>query len=785
MTSLLSRLLLLVLGALVPAFVLEGVAAARPRGGAWLLVLGAAVAVAVALLGAEALIRRPVARLLAVADRLRRGDFTARVGATSDGSEFARLGTALDAVAAAQENRAEAVRDALATAEAARVALAESEARLRLALGAADVTVFEIDFARNHVWLDHRAAEITRGMLPANTWLAQDAQCVRHWLDCIHPDDGATRRAALRAVMEGRAETLAITYRFCDAEGTWRWLAERGAVVAHAPQTSTPLRLVGVVRDVTEQYDRAAALECKVAERTAALRESERRFRGIFDSAYQLTGLLTCDGILLEANRAALEFLGLTAAESVGRPLWQIGKWAANPQVVAEIQERVAAAAAGSFIHYEVSVPDRTGKPTIFDFSLKPIFGEDGGVTMLVAEARNITERAALRAQLAQAQKMEAVGQLTGGVAHDFNNLLQALGGNLDLIHRLAETRNDERLLRLVGNAQRAAARGARLTQQLLAFSRRQNLRPERIWVSRLVAEMSELLHRAAGETVSVRTQAAPDLWPCHLDPAQFESALLNLAINARDAMPDGGTLSIEAGNVALDATAAGGLDVPPGDYVRLDVTDTGTGIAPEHLPRLFEPFFTTKEVGKGTGLGLAMVHGFARQSGGAVTVASEPGRGTTVTLFLPRVADEVTRPVVPEPAAAVPPAPRRGEGDHLGILVVEDDPEVREAVQFALADAGHRVLTATEGDEAMAILANGEKLDLLLCDVALPGAMSGLDIAMAARRQRPKLRILLASGYGADAPGGSEAFEVMAKPFSQAELLRRIAETPAPASAG
>ncbi|HET9019959.1 MAG TPA: ATP-binding protein, partial [Acetobacteraceae bacterium] len=310
------------------------------------------------------------------------------------------------------------------------------------------------------------------------------------------------------------------------------------------------------------------------------------------------------------------------------------------------------------------------------------------------------------------------------------------------------------------------------------------------VWVSRLVAEMAELLHRAAGETVKVEMRAALDLWPCQLDPAQFESAVLNLAINARDAMPEGGTLTVAAGNATLPAAEAARLDVRAGDFVRVDVTDTGTGIAPEHLAHLFEPFFTTKEVGKGTGLGLAMVHGFARQSGGAATVASAPGRGTTFSLFLPRAEAEAraapdvpspasSRPVVPASAEAVS-APARG----LGILVVEDDPEVREAVEFALGDAGHRVVTAADAAGALAVLAKDVPLDLLLCDVALPGGVSGLEVADAARRLRPAMRILLASGYG-DSLAEAIGYEMLAKPFSQADLLRRVADRQAQAAAG
>ncbi len=780
MRNLFSRLMLLVVAALVIDVGLDSLGKGRGEDSVWLMGLGAASAVAFTLAGMEALVRRPVSRLLRVAERLRRGDFTARAKPAAEAVEFARLGDALNALAAAQQQRETALRDALGSADLTRAALVESEARLHLALTAADVSVYEIDVSHDRVWLDHRAAVLSRGLLPAGVWLARGDARWHRWLAGIHPADRAARAAALRALLAGTAQSLVSTYRFRDPAGGWRWVSQRGAVVSHA-SGGAPLRIVGVMHDVTEQFDRAAALEREVADRTVALRDSERRFRGIFDSVFQITGLLDRDGAVLELNRSALDFLGGTDADYIGRPFWDIGQWRNKKRAVAKLKERLAAAAAGDFVRHETHMFDRAGRLATFDFSLKPVRDETGAVTLLVAEARDITERAGLQAKLVQAQKMEAVGQLTGGVAHDFNNLLQALSGNLDLIQRAAETGGDARLLRLVANAQRATARGARLTQQLLAFSRRQNLRPEPVLAGDLFQEMSELLRRAAGETVTVRTLAVPDLWHCEVDAAQFESALLNLAINARDAMPDGGELTVSADNAVLNEARATALEVPPGEYVHVTVTDSGTGIAPEHLPRLFEPFFTTKEVGKGTGLGLPMVHGFVRQSGGAVSIASMPGEGTTVSLFLPRavapVRAESARPVLTMPL----PAPR---GGGINILLVEDDPEVREAMRCSLGDAGHRVLTAADGSEAVAILRDGEDLDLLLCDLMLPGDLGGLDVADTARRCRPGLRILIASGYGADAPDGFGDYEMIAKPVSHAELLHRVAAQPAAAAA-
>ncbi len=672
-----------------------------------------------------------------------------------------------------------ALREAVASAESARRALAEAEARLRLSLAAVDVSVYEIDLAGDRVWFDHRATTLSRGLLPSDTWLSRSDPRWCEWLERIHPDDREQRQTQLRAILDGTAESFAFTYRFRDPDNVWRWLVHRGAVVAHVPGTGGPLRIVAVARDATEQYDRAAALERKVAERTVALEERERRYRGIFESAFQLTALLSRDGVVLELNRAALQFHGLTECEAIGRPAWEFGPWARSPRAVAAFKARLARAAAGEFVRYETCQPDASGRRLNFDFSLKPIFDEAGKVTLLVAEARDITDRAGLQAQLVQAQKMEVVGQLTGGVAHDFNNLLQALVGNLDLIRRLGESTGDERLQHLTANAQRAAARGTRLTRQLLAFSRRQQLRSERVDVCRLTGGMIELLRRAAGETVDLDLSVASDVWLCQIDPTQFETTLLNLVINARDAMPEGGTVRIVADKAELGAEEAHRLEVPPGDYVRVDVIDSGCGIAPQDLARLFEPFFTTKESGKGSGLGLAMVHGFARQSGGTVTVTSEPGCGTTFSLYLPRAAE----PVAPEPTR--PQAPPAVRAERHDVLVVEDDVEVREAMQFALSDAGYSVRTAGEADAALAVLMSDTPLDLLVCDVTLPGSMDGLEIAAIARRRRPDLRILLASGYGGEELHGAEGFDMLAKPFSQAELLLRVAQACARVAAG
>ena len=374
-------------------------------------------------------------------------------------------------------------------------------------------------------------------------------------------------------------------------------------------------------------------------------------------------------------------------------------------------------------------------------------------------------EREKAEAALAQVQKMEAVGQLTGGVAHDFNNLLTAVLGSLQMIVKRSD---DPRILRFADNAQRAAERGARLTQQLLAFSRRQRLAPEPVDLRRLIRGIDDLLTKAIGATVTLETRFAEALPPAFVDPPQLELVLLNLAINARDAMPDGGSLTIDT--VALPSVPLElAEDLAAGSYVAIAVTDTGSGMTPEVQARAFEPFFTTKELGKGTGLGLSQVYGFVRQSGGAVKLRSAPGRGTTVTIYLP-----------PAPAA---PAAETVDGTtlpapilHASILVVDDDDDVRDLVVTMLEELGYRVTAAEDGRAALDLLSRNRPFDLLLADVAMPG-LSGVDVVRAARARGCAPRVLYATGYadlGAYGPS-LEGEDMIRKPYRMTDLAARV----------
>jgi signal transduction histidine kinase len=374
-------------------------------------------------------------------------------------------------------------------------------------------------------------------------------------------------------------------------------------------------------------------------------------------------------------------------------------------------------------------------------------------------------------ASLHQAQKMEAVGQLTGGVAHDFNNLLTAIMGSLEMIVQAEGV--GETVRRYAAGAMRAAERGARLTQQLLAFSRRQMLRPEIVNVNRLLGEFETLMQRAVGESLDFVLSLDPEVDPCRVDPAQFQSAVLNLVVNARDATPGGGRIAIETRNVMLAANS-GSLDieVAPGRYVMVAVSDTGSGMDAEVRAQAFDPFFTTKEIGKGSGLGLSQVYGFAKQSGGHVTVESEPGQGTIVRLYLPSV--EIPASQRTEPGVSARPETGRGAT----VLVVEDDPAVLETVSDGVNALGYRALIAHNAVEALGILRRDEPIDLLFTDIAMPGGMNGIELARQARQLRQDIKVLLTSGYaGALAEGeASEGFAVLGKPYRQVQLAETIA---------
>ena len=394
--------------------------------------------------------------------------------------------------------------------------------------------------------------------------------------------------------------------------------------------------------------------------------------------------------------------------------------------------------------------------------------------TLETRVAKALAEREAIEEALRQSQKMEAIGQLTGGIAHDFNNLLAGISGAFEMIGiRLAQGRSAD-VDRYLNAGQAAARKAAALTHRLLAFARRQTLSPKPTVINRLMGDFAELVRRTVGPSIDVEVVEAGGLWPTMVDANQLENALLNLCINARDAMPDGGRITIETANSALDPAAAKERSLDPGDYVTVCVSDTGAGIEKANLDKVFDPFFTTKPLGRGTGLGLSMVYGFARQSNGQVRIDSEVGEGTRVTLYLPRHLGEEE---ADDDQEFAPASDANGET----VLVIDDEPSVRMLIVDTLVDRGYSCIEAGDGAAGIKVLVGRTRIDLLVTDVGLPGSLNGRQVADEARRLRPGLPVLFITGYAETAafnPGHFETgMDVLTKPFAVDELARRVEE--------
>ena len=472
---------------------------------------------------------------------------------------------------------------------------------------------------------------------------------------------------------------------------------------------------------------------------------------------------------ILFVNDAFERVTGYTRAEALGR----CPRFLQGPRTQRSELDRVRSALQRAEpVSVRVINYTKDGREYWLEFNVVPITNAEGQCTHFVSIQRDITRQLALEEQLRQAQRLEAIGQLTGGVAHDFNNLLTVILGNAELLSEaLAGNPNLHPLAEIISTA---AQRGSALTQHLLSFARRQALDPRAVDVNRLITGMDRLIRRALGEHIEIGLILAPELWPALVDPAQLESALLNLCINARDAMPAGGTLTIETANVVLDRNYADRhMEVLPGAYVLVAVSDTGIGIPPEHLPHVFEPFFTTKEKGKGSGLGLSMVYGFVKQSQGHITIYSEPGQGATVKLYLPRTVEEA--------AGYDATADDVWSGGHETILLVEDDEAVRHFARQQLASLGYRVLEAATGPAALELVRAHDDIDLIFTDIVMPGGMSGRDLVEAARLLRPGLKALYTSGYAENVivhhgrldPG----VVLLSKPYRRADLARKVRE--------
>ena len=529
-----------------------------------------------------------------------------------------------------------------------------------------------------------------------------------------------------------------------------------------------------VLRDVSAWKEAEAALrraneelEARVARRTAELMAA-------IDAIPDGFVVMDPNRYIRLANSAMSALVGYSNAELRGAPMRRLLATAEDDRAVAAgWQKQDDADAKPGSSPVQVGCRRKDGSTFTAIAYGNVVRAADGAVAGHVALVRDITEDLARQRALQQSQKMEAVGQLAGGIAHDFNNLLTVIIGNLELLEMRLVSEPERRLLKPV---QEAAESGARLTGRLLAYSRRQPPDAEVVAVNALVVRISELLRRTLGEHITLTTTLIPDALDILADASQVESALMNLAINARDAMPDGGRLLIETRNVEIgDADLRSGLDLVPGAYVAIAVCDTGGGIAPEIRDRVFEPFFTTKEPGRGTGLGLSMVYGFVKRQHGAVTIDSEPGHGTTVTLYLPGLVGQAKagRGRRPAPDAAAPAA--------RDILLVEDDAEVRELNRARLEQLGYRVVEARTGVEALRAIESGLRPDLVFSDMIMPGGMTGLQLYQRARAIIPDLRFLLTSGNADDAAGdggsASPPCRMLAKPYRLGELAAAVRE--------
>jgi PAS domain S-box-containing protein len=591
----------------------------------------------------------------------------------------------------------------------------------------------------------------------------------------VHPDDRTMTSEQVRRALRD-FEDYEVEYRLADTSHGERWVHGRGEVIRD--EAGRPVRMIGLNFDVT---NRRRAED--------SVRESEARFRSLADSAPALMWVSRPGGIREFVNRAYVEFVGLDYQGALtidwrtrlfpedlpGILKAQVQGEASRKPFSLEARYRRADGewrwlksfsqprfdVAGEFVGFIGIAFDTT--------DAKHAEAKLTGVNELLEERVEaaVAERDAAQAALLQSQKLEAIGQLTGGVAHDFNNLLTVIIGALDVVERHPE--DERRRARMVGAALAAAKRGEKLTQHLLAFARRQPLKPEVCRVDRLIAECEGLLKRALGDAYTFHLRLGGGVRSARIDAGQFEAALLNLVVNARDATPPGGEVTIESRPVTISKKQG---ELEPGKYLRVAVRDTGMGMDKATIARAIEPFFTTKAPGEGTGLGLSQVYGFARQSGGSVDIESKPGQGATVALLLPIDEGAPASEALPAVDHVRAQSPAR-------VLLVEDDPQVAELVDAMLHDLGHTVVRAGGVDEALSRLAQDEGIQLVLSDVIMPGGKSGVDLAEQLAADRPGLPVVLCSGYtgGDQSRARAGDWPFLSKPFSLESLAQALAQ--------
>ncbi|MGY2440140.1 PAS domain-containing protein [Pseudomonas sp. SDO52101_S400] len=667
----------------------------------------------------------------------------------------------------------------------------ESEERLQLALAATDaVGTWDWDIGEDRFIADAHFAQL-HGVDPA-----QASQLpISEYLYGVHPEDRALIARNIKHCITHGTE-YAEEYRLLQANGDVRWVFARGR--CYKDHHGRPMRFLGAALDLTER---------KHTEQ--ALRQSQTELQLIINAMPILISYVDREERFRLNNAAYLDWYGLTPQELYGRTIREV----IGEESYFLRAPYIAEALAGRPCSFSLYTPHRDGSQRHALMNYLPRHGPDGAVNgfyiFVIDETerkkteealRNLNETleervSARTEQLAQAnqrlqnemfereraedalrhaQKMEAVGQLTGGIAHDFNNMLTGIIGSLDLMQRyIASGRTDE-IGRFTEAAVSSANRAAALTHRLLAFSRRQSLDRKTLNVNELIHSLEDLIRRTKGDPIELTLRLADSVWPVSTDVSQLENALLNLVINARDAMPDGGELLIETANVYLDGNDITTLEpVKAGDYLMLAVSDNGTGMTPSVRSKAFDPFFTTKPIGQGTGLGLSMIYGFAQQSGGHVSLDSLPGQGTCVRLYLPRLHSLVPEPAVIETATQTPTV-ATGEN----VVVVEDDPAVRMLVMDLLKELGYRAHESEDAKSALPLLESDLRVDLLVTDVGLPG-MNGRQMAEIARQHRPGLKVLFMTGYAqkaAERQGFLEdGMDMVAKPFSIELLASKI----------
>jgi PAS domain S-box-containing protein len=625
-----------------------------------------------------------------------------------------------------------------------------SEDRLQQAIRVSRLGIFDHDQTSNTIYwsLEQRAIY---------GWGPDEPVTLAKFLEQVHPADRERIAEAVRRAHDPAGPGLFdVEHRIIRRDGQIRWLTTRSQTFFEGEGSQRrPVRTVGAVQDVTEQREADEAL---------------RLFRRAADLATDAIYWLDSDGALVYVNEAACRSLGYTREELLRLTVWDVDPvhsredWERSWRNIEERRDPNAA---------PLRTMHRRKDGTLFPVEVQAQQLELTEGAIKVAYVREITERDRLEAQLRQAQKMESVGRLAGGVAHDFNNLLTAISGNVELA--LLDLRPADPLYELLVEVHRAADSAANLTRQLLAFSRKQVIDPRIVNLNGIVDELQKMLKRLMREDVDVHVRLDPVLWQTRVDRGQLEQVLVNLAVNARDAMPNGGTLTLETGNATLDEEYTRTRSyVVPGEYVMLAVTDNGTGMDEEAKAHLFEPFFTTKEHGKGTGLGLAMVYGAVKQNRGSIEVESEPGKGTTFRIYLPRVV------AGPDPLPVPSPTMRLPTGTET-ILLVEDEEKVRAVAVGLLRRLGYTVLAASSASEALSSVRDlTGPLHLLVTDVVLPG-MNGRILAQQVEALRPGTRVLYTSGYSEDVvihhgvldPG----IEFVPKPYSIDLLARRVRE--------